>query len=658
MPRLQHSLRLQITLAIAVLSLLFASSTLYSLHVIDQQRSDDILVRLAGRLQFNQQHLTLQAMRYQENAPRDYPGYWRDLTLYYEDLQKTRDELSQIIEAFAGNRFEPVLVGDATAMRPRLPRRSHAAAKELAVAWQTFLEQLDERIGPDSEEPRLESAARWIAAEHVALERIAHRLSSTLESDVAARAARANRVNRLLLFLALSVALGTAIWFYRRVLAPLSVAVEGFKQVASGDFAHKVPVTQNNEIGWLADAFNRLSERMDALRRLLTRLEQGDSLEGTLRTLSETLPPLIPVDWIGVLVLARDGQIRLEMAFSDGSPDPVGELSFRPERTLLEECIRSREPFHIADVREMAARSESYRFLRRLEELGRRDAIFLPIGSGAGIQGVAVFASRYPNNFRSEHLALLRNLGVLVGVSLGRTIQLADTHPAAGLGQFASGIVSEIQRPLRSIGFELDRLKGLGIRPEEAAGHLERVGAGIARIEGILSDIQLYAQPLALARAPQDLVELVAETVAEQTTRDRPIMIQSSPCPLVPADRDRIRQVLVNLIRNAQQASPLGSSIGIRCRPSGAGWVEVEIANRGNPIPQPLLERIFEPFFVSKQGGSGLGLPIVQRIVSAHGGEVELRSDEVDGTRAILRLPIAAAAELPGDQTTDDAGGR
>lgn len=656
MPRLQHSLRLQITLAIASLSLLFASSTLYSLHVIDQQHADDVLVRLAGRLQFNQQHLTVQAMRYEENAPRDYPSYFRDLRLYFEDLKKTREELSQIIDAFAGNRFDPGLTGGTMAMRPRLPPPSHAAAMELADAWQAFLARLDERIGPDPEEPRLEWAAQSIVEGHAALESAARRLMTTLESDVASRADQANLVNRLLLLAALLVAVGIAAWFYRSVLAPLSVAVEGFKKVANGDFAHKVPVSRNNEIGWLADAFNHLSDRMDALRKLLTRLEQGANLEGTLRTLSETLPPLIPVDWIGVLVIGPDTRIHLEMAFSDGKPDTVGKLSFQPEKTLLEECIRNSEPLHIPDVREMANLSDAYVFLRQLAELGRRDAIFLPIGSGAGIQGVAVFASRYPNNFRSEHLALLRNLGVLVGVSLGRTLQLVENSRLATIGQFASGIVHEIRNPLATISLALDHLGSLSGLPPGAEKRVALAAAEVSRLERTLSDILLYAKPLVLDRTPQDLVELVVETVAAEGTDNRPIEIQSHPCPLVPADRDRIRQVLINLVRNAQQASPPGAAIGIRCRPSGAGWVEVEIANGGEPIPRKLLQRVFEPFVTSKSGGTGLGLPIVQRIVSAHGGEIELESDEQHGTRVLLRLPAASDAAGKPPQPNRETG--
>ncbi|MBT8117958.1 MAG: HAMP domain-containing protein, partial [Gammaproteobacteria bacterium] len=337
MERTLHSLKFQIGFAVVALALLFASSTLYSLHVIDQQHADDALVRLAGRLLFNQQHLTVQAMQYRDNAPRDYQSYNRDLRLYFQDLKRTRVELSQIIDAFADNHFDSVLTGVDMAMQPRLPARSHGIARDLGAAWQRFSEQLDERIGPDPEEPRLEWAAEWITEQHALLEQTSRKLVATLEDDVTARTARANLVNRLVLVMTILVSLGIAIWFYRRVLAPLASSVEGFKKVANGDFSYKVPIAHDNEIGWLVKAFNGLSQRLDTLKKLLTRLEQGGDLESTLKTLSETLPTLIPVDWIGVLIFGVNGRIHLERAFSDGKPDPVGHHDFEPDRTLLKE---------------------------------------------------------------------------------------------------------------------------------------------------------------------------------------------------------------------------------------------------------------------------------------------------------------------------------
>ena len=371
---------------------------------------------------------------------------------------------------------------------------------------------------------------------------------------------------------------------------------------------------------------------------MLTRLEQGATLEDTLRTLSETLPALIPVDWIGVLVIGVDGRIHLEQAFSDGSKASIPRLSFEPDKTLLEECINSREPLHIADVREMGRLSENYLFLRQLAELGRRDAIFLPIGYGSSIQGVAVFANRFPNSYRPEHLALLGNLGVLVGISLARTIQLVENTRLASIGQFASGIVHEIRNPLATIGLALDYLQQSDELPPGASKRVALAAGEIARLERLLADILLYAKPLTLDRQPTDLEKLVREVANANATDGPPALLELDACGDVPLDRDRIRQVLLNLIANAREGSLPDQPIKIVCarEPEAA---RIEIHNSGEPIAPKALERLFEPFFTTKSTGTGLGLSIVKRIVNAHGGEIGIRSDTT-GTVATLRLPL------------------
>lgn len=642
MNRLIHSLNFQITAAIAALSLLFAVSTVYSLHVISAQHADDALLRLVGRLQFNQQHLTVQAMRYDAHAPRDYPSYYRDLGLYFEDLKRTRAELQAAIDALASNRFPPELLGPHMAMSapPRLPPHSQQVATELAENWNTFVAGLDERIGPDPAEPRLEWAAQWIAQHNLTLADEVERLAESLQAEVAARAASALLINRLLLGAALLVAVGIGIWFYRRVLTPLGIAVDGFRQVANGDFAHRVPIVSDNEIGWLASAFNQLSDRLDTLRRLLTGLEQGADIDATLHTLSTTLPGLIPVDWIAVLVVGSDGRMHLERAYSDGRPEPTGHLAFTPDRTLLEECLNTRAPLHIPDVHEMAASSEHYEFLRKLERLGRRDAVFLPVGNGV-TQGVAVFASRFPNNFRSDHLALLGNLGVLVGASLGRTLQLVESARLAAIGQFASGIAHEIRNPLATIALALEHTAGLeGLEPGTRK-RIELARDELTRLERLLGDILLYAKPTALDRRRVDVEALLSEVIASEAAGDPRIDHPTGNCPWVDADPDRLRQVFINLIRNARQAAPQSEPITITCSPDAAGWPVLCFQNGGAPVPADVLPHLFEPFVTTRSEGTGLGLAIAQRIVHAHAGEISITSSEEGGTTVHVRLPPA-----------------
>ncbi len=642
MPNLLRSLKVQIIFAITLLTGLFATSALYSMRVIDHQRADDALLRLAAELIYGQQHLTVQAMEYKENAPRDYPSYYRDLGLYFKDLNRTRASLDNIIEAFSTNRFEALDATIGMRMQPKLSDETLRIAKQLSTTWAAFTTALVDRLGPDPQEPRLEWAAETIIDHHKRLEASSMQLVDMLDSDVAARAAQAQQINRLLLGLAILVAIGIAAWFYWRVLRPMADAVAGFRKVANGDFSHRVSVRSDNELGWLVGAFNQLAGRLETLRRLLTRLEQGGDLSSTLRTLSETLPHLMPVDWIGVLIVGVDGRIHLEQAFSDGKPDPIGQHSFDTDRTLLEECLHTRQPLHIADVQQLSELSENYVFLKRLLELGRRDAIFLPVGgNGSGVQGVVVFASRFPNSYRSEHLELLRNLGVLVGVSLGRTLQLVTTQRLASIGQFASGIVHEVRNPLATISLALDHLEQIDTLPENSLKRISLAGNEIARLERLLADILVYAKPLVLNREPADIVEILREVIESEPHAKARIKLQTTPCPAVRVDSDRIRQVLINLIRNALQASPEGEPITITCAHQQTPWVMIGINNGGAPIPVTDQDRIFDPFFTTKTGGTGLGLPIVQRLLHAHGGQISLSSSEQDGTTFTIRIPSA-----------------
>ena len=643
MAPLAVSLKLQITLGMVLMTGLFTASTLYSLHVIDAQRSDDQLVRLAGHLQLLEQQLTVQAMQYEENAPRDYPSYYRDLNLYYASLLRTRADLDVIINAFDTGDFRqvPGLAPMATLPPPSPPVRD--AAAELAAYWREFSSGLDERLGPDRDEPRLEWAAQWIVARHAPLADAARRLATTLEQDVTDRSTRAGLVNRLLLGLALAGALFIALWFFRRIVQPLTFAVEGFSKVANGDFGHRVPVARDDEIGAMADAFNVLTARLDTLRRLLTGLEQGADLDETLATLSSTLPGLLPVDWIGVLIRAADGRFHLEQAYSDGRKAHLVGMAFDPEHTLLEACIERRSALHIPDLDETADTSPHYVFLRELAGLGRRDAVFLPIAYGPTIAGVAVFANRVANSYGREHLALMDNLGLLIGISLARTWHIAENTRLAHIGQFASGIVHEIRNPLATIGLALDHLAGVDGLPAAAQRRLSLAIGETGRLERLLTDILAYAKPSTLELTPVDIDRLVAQVISGLA--DRRIVFDAGGCGTVGADVDRLRQVVLNLIRNAIEAVAEDGVVTVRTRRDNDTQL-LEVHNGGPPLDQRTRERLFEPFFTTKAQGTGLGLPIVRRIVESHGGSIDVASDAA-GTTFTVALPPSMPDDGP-----------
>ena len=153
----------------------------------------------------------------------------------------------------------------------------------------------------------------------------------------------------------------------------------------------------DNEIGWLITHFNQLSYRLDSLLRLITRLLQSHDLEQTLRSICDILPGLVPLDWVGILIRGADGRMHLQQVFSDGKPDPIAHQSFALQGSLLQECIDSGAPLHIADVRETSTLDSRYPFLDFLSRHGRRDAVFMPVLGSRPVAGVAVFASCHPS---------------------------------------------------------------------------------------------------------------------------------------------------------------------------------------------------------------------------------------------------------------------
>jgi signal transduction histidine kinase len=112
--------------------------------------------------------------------------------------------------------------------------------------------------------------------------------------------------------------------------------------------------------------------------------------------------------------------------------------------------------------------------------------------------------------------------------------------------------------------------------------------------------------------------------------------------PTVQADRDQLTQVIVNLLTNAEQAMPSGGLCTVRLRRGPGREVVLEVEDRGPGIPEADRQRIFEPYFTTKAGGSGLGLAIVQRIVTEHGGRIEVGGKTGEG--ACFRVILIASS--------------
>jgi len=643
-PTFLRSLRFQITAALLGLLLLFATSSIHTFQAFNETRANEQVIRLASQLPFLIRHMADQAENYKRHAPRDYETYNRDLSLYYQDLMNNTRQISQVLQALEDGQMSGDMPGMPDNLVFVLSPQSKALADELAKQWKSYLREAMDRLGPDKSQPRLEWAAQHIVADIPQLERVANQLSTTLTADTIQRSQRTDFINRVVLTVAIVLALGILGWFYQKVLRPLNKTVQGFNEVAAGNFDYRVPVTEENELGALAKAFNLLTIRLDTLFQLITRLQQGSNLDETVGFVAETCPHLLPLDWVGVLFQAGPDHMRLESAYSDGHAEPPRGQRFPFNNTLLEECLNTGQLLHIADINALAHSTPEYRFLGFLGERQRHEAIFLPLTEQSPLPGVLVFATRQQNAYSADHKTLLSNIGLLMTLSFGRTLKLAEHQRLAAIGQFASSITHELRNPLATIRLALEYVHKEPLS-EGSSKRLAIANDEIARMTRLLEDMLLYAKPLQLQLATIDLTALLKDIIAQHQDMAAHKGVEvhldaPGSAVMVSADKDRLRQLFINLLRNAIEAAPATSVVDCKVPPPHDQMQRVRIHNQGEPIAAEQQGRLFEPFFTTKAGGSGLGLAIARRMAEAHGGEIKVESSQNEGTYFEVQLPL------------------
>jgi signal transduction histidine kinase len=179
----------------------------------------------------------------------------------------------------------------------------------------------------------------------------------------------------------------------------------------------------------------------------------------------------------------------------------------------------------------------------------------------------------------------------------------------------------------------------------------------VDRLNGLVTDLLDYARPRERMTLACDLGAVLDETTRvfaqdrqQAKARVALAIADDARAARVSADPAQLRQVVWNLLRNAAEAMPEGGEVTVDVGLLlDAPWAEIRVGDRGVGISREDQEHIFEPFFTTKPRGTGLGLALVHRIVTEHGGQVEVRSAPGDGTTVVVRLPLAAdgAAQTP-----------
>jgi signal transduction histidine kinase len=286
-------------------------------------------------------------------------------------------------------------------------------------------------------------------------------------------------------------------------------------------------------------------------------------------------------------------------------------------------------------------------------------------GERTGLLRVGLSTAAMERAWRRDRLAAaLLSLGVLALGTLGLGAVFYTQHRHLGriraleaemgrrerlsqLGGVAAGVAHEIRNPLNAVSMGLQRLRAEFAPPddEEYRKLIGVVQGEVKRLNGIVEDFLSLARPPALRIEPVAPGALVDEVLAllEGDMRRAGVRVERQvepDLPAVPADRDRLKQVLLNLLLNATEALPRGGVVTVAAGRRGED-LALTVSDTGPGIPPEVLARAFEPYVTTKPAGTGLGLAIARRLVEAHGGRVEAANQAGGGASLTVTLPLA-----------------
>jgi signal transduction histidine kinase len=260
---------------------------------------------------------------------------------------------------------------------------------------------------------------------------------------------------------------------------------------------------------------------------------------------------------------------------------------------------------------------------------------------------------------------LLRRRDYAVALVAERTVELQDSvreleqaqeklvqaTRLAAIGQLASAIGHELRNPLGVITNAHYLLRASVARPDggpDALRHLNTAEREVGAATLIVSDLLDYARARAPVTGPVDVADLIDEVQSVMPAPPEVTITREdlAGLPSVFADRDQLRQVLLNLLSNAYEAMPEGGVVTITTDATTAGRVRIAVADTGMGMDDEVRAQIFEPFFTQKARGIGLGLSVTKRIVETHHGTIAIVSTPGGGTTFTVELPATGSEEV------------
>ncbi len=355
-------------------------------------------------------------------------------------------------------------------------------------------------------------------------------------------------------------------------------------------------------------------------------------LRGLKKTPAPT--PLVLLTWASILLNLTLAVLLARLTDHEDSPYFV--LTVIP---ILEAAFR----FHLVTVLGVVSVASFYNVIWVWEFFQRHPPMDVGEYFETGITGsifliVGVLVWRLVNDLRDQEKRLAQNLAELDHARE----KLLQEEKLAAVGRLSSAIAHEIRNPVAMISSSIATAKRLSGPEREEMFDIASDEA--ARLVTLTTEFLAYARPRPPKLMPTSVADAVAYVAdaARAHASEKGVHFEVETLPTLTAQMDsgQVHQALLNLIINAVDASPAGSTVFLRSH-AHDHRVSIDVENSGQPIPHEEVVRIFEPFFTTKPQGSGLGLPIARNIARAHGGDLVVEVNGPERVRFSLTLPVS-----------------
>lgn len=426
----------------------------------------------------------------------------------------------------------------------------------------------------------------------------------------------------LSLLIVLLSAISAAFFLSAQLSAPLAALAAGTRAVAQGDFSSHYPVQSNDELGGLTGLFNQMTAQLAAAKNLSE--QQQQQVEDAKTYLESVLAYLSS----GVMVVDEQFKLRSINASAGHILGTSAQEMVGKELKVLSEAHTLLKPF-VEVIYEGLETSQGETWQRQIQRMSKNgDQVLL-------IRGTRLMAES--------------NQGYVV--VFDDITYLLQAERQSAWGEVARRLAHEIKNPLTPIQLSAERLqhKLSAKLDEKDAQLLERatqtIVSQVAAMKNMVTDFADYARAPTAKLVQLDVHQLISEVMGLYEANSSPITLRlDATRTLINGDATRLRQVVHNLLQNAHDALQQTEQRQIVLSTADAqeGMLKMCILDNGSGFPEQLLARAFEPYMTTKPKGTGLGLPIVKKIVEEHGGKISIENQTQGGTCVSILLPLMA----------------